>query len=113
MAARLGAPFKGLVYVNPALRSNAPLAPQVEWCDGYFNDGDHVVKFAAVLRLLAPWAPLGDRMWGDMGDDHRRRFHVRICRAVGVELRRVQEHHTAAAAGEERRFVSTVAYPHQ
>src|SRR5580700_4538023 len=30
-AAWLGAPFKGLVYLNPALRSNAPPAPQVEW----------------------------------------------------------------------------------
>jgi hypothetical protein len=66
-AAHFGAPFKGLVYINPALSSNAPLAPQVEWVRVYFNDGDHTVKFATILRLLAPWAPLGDPIWGDMG----------------------------------------------
>ena len=66
-AAHLGAPFKALIYVNPALRADAPRAPQVEWINVYCNDGDHVVKVAAMLRLLAPWAPLGDPMWGDMG----------------------------------------------
>jgi len=66
-AAHLGAPFNGLVYINPALRADAERAPQVNWIDVYFNDGDHVVKVAALLRLLAPWAPLGDPLWGDMG----------------------------------------------
>jgi hypothetical protein len=66
-AAWLGAPLKGLVYINPALTSNALPAPQVKFCNVYFNDGDHAVKFAAMLRLLAPWAPLGDPIWGDMG----------------------------------------------
>jgi hypothetical protein len=66
-ASHLGAPFIGLIYINAALKSDAAGAPQVEWIDVYSNDGDHVVKFAALLRLLAPWAPLGDRLWGDMG----------------------------------------------
>jgi hypothetical protein len=66
-AAHVGAPFKGLIYINPALRPDAARAPQVEWVEVYFNDGDHAVKFAAILRLLAPWAPLGDPLWGDMG----------------------------------------------
>lgn len=61
-AAWQGAPFKRLAYINPALSSNAPRAPQVERIDVYFNDGDHPVKFGALLRLLAPWAPLGDAM---------------------------------------------------
>jgi hypothetical protein len=66
-AAHLGAPFKGLIYINPALRPDAERAPQVKWISVYCNDGDHAVKFAAILRLLAPWAPLGDSLWGDMG----------------------------------------------
>lgn len=66
-AAHLGAPFSGLIYINPALRPDAARAPQVEWINVYFNDGDHAVKVAAMLRLLAPWAPLGDPLWGDMG----------------------------------------------
>jgi hypothetical protein len=67
MAAHFGAPFKGLVYLNPALSSNVPIAPQVKFVHVYSNDGDHAVKFAGILRLLAPWAPLGDPIWGDMG----------------------------------------------
>ncbi len=66
-AANLGAPFTGLVFVNPALRSEAAYARQLKWIDVYFNDGDNVVKFAAFFRLLAPWAPLGDPLWGGMG----------------------------------------------
>jgi hypothetical protein len=66
-AAHGGAPFKGLIYINPALRPDAARAPQVEWVEVYYNDGDHAVKVAAILRLLAPWAPLGDPLWGDMG----------------------------------------------
>lgn len=67
MAAHFGAPFKGFEYINPALDSNVPPAPQLEWVHVYFNDGDMVVKFAAWLRSLMPWAPLGDPIWGDMG----------------------------------------------
>ena len=66
-ASHLGAPFIGLIYINAALKSDAARAPQVKWIDVYCNDGDHAVKFAALLRLLAPWAPLGDSLWGDMG----------------------------------------------
>jgi hypothetical protein len=66
-AAHLGAPFRGLIYINPALRQDAAPSSQVKWVDVYFNDGDHAVKLAAILRLLAPWAPLGDPLWGDMG----------------------------------------------
>lgn len=68
MAAIRGAPFKLLIYVNPALNSNAPPPPvYVEAIHVYHNDGDLVVKLAAWLWALAPWAPLGDPLWGDMG----------------------------------------------
>jgi hypothetical protein len=66
-ASLLGAPFIGLIYINAALKSDIARAPQVKWIDVYYNDGDHAVKFAALLRLLAPWAPLGDPLWGNMG----------------------------------------------
>src|ERR1700739_3130784 len=52
-AAHLGAPFSQLIYINPALRSDAAPAAQVKWSDGYWNDGGHAVKFAAILALLA------------------------------------------------------------
>jgi hypothetical protein len=66
-AANLGAPFTGLVFINPALRPNTTFARHLKFIDVYFNDGDHVVKLAAFCRLLAPLAPLGDPLWGDMG----------------------------------------------
>lgn len=67
MAARYGAPFRKVSYINPALTSKVPLADHVDGVDVWHNDGDHVVKFATWLRVLFPWAPLGDPLWGDMG----------------------------------------------
>jgi hypothetical protein len=66
-AARTGATFRGLVYINPALKADVQHARRVEWIDVYFNQGDYVVRFAELKRLIAPWAPLGDPQWGDMG----------------------------------------------
>jgi len=67
MAAFYGAPFKNVAYLNPALNSNVPLAPQIEKASVFYNDGDNAVKVATWLRELMPWAPLGDPVWGDMG----------------------------------------------
>ncbi|WP_157117918.1 hypothetical protein [Oceanicoccus sagamiensis] len=67
MAAHQGAPFRKAVYINPALNSNASIAPHLENVDVWCNDGDLPVKFGAWLRVLVPWAPLGDPLWGDMG----------------------------------------------
>lgn len=65
-AALLGAPFQSMVLINPALRSDARIADNVKTLVLH-NDGDHAVKFGALLRRLLPWAPLGDPDWGDMG----------------------------------------------
>lgn len=68
MASIYGAPFGKLIFINPALTSNAPHAPGcVKSIHVYCNDGDLAVKVAALLRMLAPWAPIGDPLWGDMG----------------------------------------------
>lgn len=65
-AALLGAPFQSMVLINPALRSDTQIADHVRTLVLH-NDWDHAVKFGALLRLLLPWAPLGDPDWGDMG----------------------------------------------
>lgn len=65
-AALMGAPFQSMVLINPALRSDARIADNVNVLVLH-NDGDHAVKFGALLRRLLPWAPLGDPDWGDMG----------------------------------------------
>jgi hypothetical protein len=66
-ATHMGAPLSMLVYVNPALVADAPRATQVRSVQVYYNDGDDAVQFAAFMRLVAPWAPFGDPLWGDMG----------------------------------------------
>ncbi|MDX2464470.1 MAG: hypothetical protein QNK31_08185 [Porticoccus sp.] len=67
MAAHYGAPFRNIVYINPALNSNVSFAPHLEQIQVYHNDRDLAVKFGSWLRALMPWAPLGDPLWGDMG----------------------------------------------
>ena len=67
MAARFGAPFRILVYINPALNSNVPLGENVDKLHVIHTENDNAVKMAAWLRALMPWAPLGDSLWGDMG----------------------------------------------
>jgi hypothetical protein len=68
MASIYGAPFSNFIFINPALSSNAPPAPShVKKVLVICNDQDYPVMFAAWLRQLAPWAPIGDPLWGDMG----------------------------------------------
>lgn len=57
-AAELGAPFKRLILINPALDSDAELPPQIEKCLVLANRHDHIVRAASVL----PW-----HSWGAMG----------------------------------------------
>ena len=57
-AAWLGAPFKRLVYINPALDADAALAPQVEQLTVWHSPSDSPVT-------LASWIP--GVAWGDQG----------------------------------------------
>jgi len=67
MAAKFGAPFSVLVYINPALKANIPLPENVDKIIVIHTEHDQAVKMATWLRSLMPWAPIGDRLWGDMG----------------------------------------------
>jgi len=67
MAARFGAPFESLMYIAPALNSNVPLGENVGKLTVLATENDNAVKMASWLRVLMPWAPLGDSLWGDMG----------------------------------------------
>lgn len=67
MATMYGAPLRILFYFAPALKRDLPVAPQVEHVHVIASENDSAVKFARWMRLLVPWAPLGDPLWGDMG----------------------------------------------
>lgn len=65
MAADAGAPFDGLILINPALPNDRVFAPRLKWVDVYYSTGDLAVAAAMALRLL-PWN-WGGHQWGDMG----------------------------------------------
>lgn len=58
MACEFGAPFKELIYINPALNKNALRAPQVEWRHVWHSPSDVPVRAAALLFK---------HIWGKMG----------------------------------------------
>jgi hypothetical protein len=58
-AAALGAPFKGLVFINPALDEDCVAAEHVRFVHVYHNDGDYAVWFARLLRFNHPWGAMG------------------------------------------------------
>lgn len=66
-ACEQGAPFKGLVLINPALNSDTVI-PGVEWVHVYHTNHDSPVK-------LASWLPF--HQWGDMGAEGFRGQDVR------------------------------------
>lgn len=57
-AAALGAPFKHLILINPALDSDISFSDQIEHIDVLHNPTDNVVTAAKFI----PWSA-----WGDMG----------------------------------------------
>ena len=70
MAAKLGARFAAMAYINPALDRDAPLAKQVGRLDVWHSPSDLPVK----LARLIPFA-----RWGDMGSvGYRGVFDTRI-----------------------------------
>jgi pimeloyl-ACP methyl ester carboxylesterase len=58
-AAALGAPFRGLVFINPALDEDCVAADHVRFVHVYFNDGDYAVWFSRLLRFNHPWGAMG------------------------------------------------------
>lgn len=60
-ASLVGAPFEQLVFINPALTSDADIGSQVRKIHVWHSKADLAVRFAQVgLRWLIP-------SWGDMG----------------------------------------------
>jgi hypothetical protein len=60
-AADAGAPFEGLVLINPALDADIEFAPQLKWVHVYYNQDDGAVKWA---ELIPDWL---NQRWGNMG----------------------------------------------
>lgn len=68
-AAWLGAPFKGIVLIHPALDRDTRLAPQVEWVQVYHSSKDEVVVASKFLWFNHPWGDMGNV--GYKGQDAR------------------------------------------
>lgn len=68
-AADRGAPFEGLVLINPALESAREIAQHVQWIHVYHNKGDLPVVASEILDWL-PWYKLRrkEHFMGDMGN---------------------------------------------
>lgn len=60
-AADAGAPFAGLVLINPALDADITFAPHLKWVHVYYNRDDGAV---ALAELIPHWL---NKRWGDMG----------------------------------------------
>jgi hypothetical protein len=60
-AADAGAPFDGLVLINPALDADIEFAPHLKWVHVYYNQDDGAVKWA---ELIPDWL---NQRWGNMG----------------------------------------------
>ena len=58
-AAEKGAPFRQLVWINPALNRNTELPPKIKLCTVLHTPHDNVVKWAARIPR---------HEWGDMGN---------------------------------------------
>ncbi len=62
------APVEHVVYINPALNKDAPLAPQVKMVHVWHSDSDSPVRFATYL-WHHPWGEMGSK--GYKGCDKR------------------------------------------
>lgn len=58
-AAARGAPFAGLVFLNPALDQDYSIARHVSWVHVYHSQKDVAVLMAKVLRFNHPWGAMG------------------------------------------------------
>lgn len=66
--AEYGAPFDGLILINPALDKDRELPEHINWANVYHNRGDKPVKGAKFLPGH-PWGEMGNT--GYQGDDER------------------------------------------
>lgn len=58
LAAQFGAPFRDVVYINPALNKTAPLAKDVLSAHVWYSPSDKPVRFARFIPK---------HIWGEMG----------------------------------------------
>jgi pimeloyl-ACP methyl ester carboxylesterase len=70
-AADRGAPFAGMVLINPALDEDRILPQSVRWIHVYYNSGDTAVWASRLLQFSHPWGAMG--RLGFKGDDPRYR----------------------------------------
>ncbi len=61
-----GAPFKTLIFINPALESDALIPDHVEQVLVFYTHGDKAVKAAKWARISIGWLFRGFQ-WGEMG----------------------------------------------
>jgi len=67
MAANLGAPFKQLHLINPALKSDFKFPSHIKKIFVYHSKGDLPVKLSTWLRYIPPFKNNKDFIWGQMG----------------------------------------------
>lgn len=67
-AAHFGAPFRRMVYINPALDDDAKLAELIERVDVFHSTGDAAVRIADLIPCHT-WGKMG--AFGYTGDDPR------------------------------------------
>ena len=92
-AADAGAPFDGLVLINPALDADFTFAPQLRWIHVYYNQDDGAVKLAELIPhfLNKRWGAMGAR--GYVGTDPRVE-NIDCHKDQGRGLPRVEGHST-------------------
>lgn len=69
----LGAPAVGAVFLNPALKDDISIPPQIRFLNVYYNDDDEAVPWA---QRSPHW--LTDPLWGDMGRDGYKGMDERV-----------------------------------
>jgi len=86
-AADRGAPFAGLIFINPALDTGRVIERRVKWIHVYYNKGDVPVLISELLDWL-PWNWNHKHPWGGMGrtgfTGHDRRYRNVDCGSYGV-----------------------------
>lgn len=58
LLAEAGVKYRGAVLINPALDRKARFAPQIDWINVYYNEGDSAVALSRLL-LFHPWGAMG------------------------------------------------------
>lgn len=95
-AAQQGAPFKRLIFINPALKSDIEIPPGIECVDVFFTDSDIPTRFAKYLRMM-PFTPK-NFIWGEMG---RTGYTGQDERVINLDMSNYIVGHNGAFVDEE------------